>query len=161
MPVTAFPPQLKMRGHSSLSFCFPASHFFHLHALVCVQLSGVTALRPLWKLSLCRLGSPENKVDLEYVWSGRAWDAAGIYLFSINLFVIFLHDLGNIYFPEAIGSETSEVFLGSAGVMGCWTKEIFLICSFCCGGRHFVTFCGCAVVMNFLKTQKPWVSLLK
>lgn len=73
-------------------------------------------------------GKPWNKVDLGYVWSGRAWDAAGIYLFSINLFVIFLHDLGNIYFPEAIGSEMSEVFLGSAGVMGCWTKEIFLIC---------------------------------
>lgn len=34
-------------------------------------------------------GKPWNKVDLGYVWSGRAWDAAGIYLFSINLFVIF------------------------------------------------------------------------
>lgn len=126
MPATAFPPQLKMlvmafppQLKMSLSFCFPASRFFHLHALVCVQLSGAAALRPLWELSLCRLGSPENRVDLGYVWSGRAWDAAGIYLFSINLFVIFLHDLGNIYFPEAIGSEMSEVFLGSAGVMGC------------------------------------------
>lgn len=39
------------------------------------------------------------EADSDCVWSGVDGCTAGVYLFFINLFVIFLHDRWNIYFP--------------------------------------------------------------
>lgn len=130
---------------------FSTAWFFNVHFFgVCTAFSNDTADAIMKTVTLQSWKDLRIKADCGCVWSGRVWCAAGVYLFFINLFVIFLHDLWNIYFPWS-----KRIWNVRGFPWFCWGNELlrkrnFSYMLFYCGGRHFVTFCCFTVIMYFL-----------